>query len=70
MRNLGRCPCGGRYEHRLVEVRIADNRPEPVVLGDVPQGACPTCGSRVYPVTVLGRLELLMRGREETIRAH
>jgi hypothetical protein len=32
-----------------------------VVLDDVPQGACPTCGSRVYKATILAAIEGLMR---------
>ena len=35
---------------------------EQVVLDDVPQGACPQCGSRVYKLTVLDELEALFRG--------
>jgi hypothetical protein len=34
-------------------------RGEPVVLTDVPQGACPICGSRVYKTEVLERIEAL-----------
>lgn len=33
-----------------------------VVLTDVPQGACPNCGSRVYKAEVLERIETLMKG--------
>ena len=33
-----------------------------VVLTDVPQGACPLCGSRVYKAEVLERIESLMKG--------
>lgn len=32
-----------------------------VVLTDVPQGACPLCGSRVYKPEVLERIESLMK---------
>ena len=32
-----------------------------VVLTDVPQGSCPTCGSRVYKPEVLERIESLMK---------
>jgi hypothetical protein len=35
---------------------------EVVVLTDVPQGACPTCGSRVYKAGVLEMIETVMRG--------
>jgi hypothetical protein len=31
-------------------------------LDNVPQGACPQCGSRVYKPETLLRIELLMRG--------
>jgi YgiT-type zinc finger domain-containing protein len=57
----GRCPCGGVYEKRLVEVRITVGD-ESIVLTDVPQGACPLCGSRVYKAGVLEGIEALMRG--------
>jgi hypothetical protein len=33
---------------------------EPIVLADVPQGACPVCGSRVYKAAMLERVEGLM----------
>jgi hypothetical protein len=67
VRSYGRCPCSGHYEARSVEVTIALDRDEPVVLSDVPQGACDTCGARVYPAAVLSRLEMLMRNRHETV---
>ena len=35
-----------------------------VVLTDVPQGACPNCGSRVYKAEVLERIESLMKGQK------
>ncbi len=56
-----RCPCGGHYEARRVEVRFARGG-EPRVVADVEQGACPKCGSRVYSVETLERLEALHRG--------
>ena len=31
-----------------------------VHLNDVPQGACPVCGSRVYKAEVLERIEAMM----------
>jgi hypothetical protein len=37
-----------------------DGRAE--VLTDVPQGACPVCGSRVYKAGVLETIEAFMRG--------
>jgi hypothetical protein len=70
MSDYGRCPCGGVYERRFVEVRmtVAD---EPVHLQDVPQGACPLCGSRVYKANVLESIESVMRGRRAPLpRAH
>ena len=60
-RDYGRCPCGGQYEQRFVEVRMTVNG-KVVVLTDVPQGACPNCGSRVYKAEVLERIETLMKG--------
>ncbi len=60
-REYGRCPCGGVYDNRSVEVRLTVNS-KVVVLTDVPQGACPNCGSRVYKAEVLERIESLMKG--------
>ena len=59
-RDYGRCPCTGAYENRFVEVRMTVNG-KIVVLTDVPQGACPLCGSRVYKPEVLERIESLMK---------
>jgi YgiT-type zinc finger domain-containing protein len=62
---FGDCPCGGEFETRIVEVRLqADG--EEVLLEDVPQGACPECGSRVYKAGVLEVIEAVMGKR--TIR--
>jgi YgiT-type zinc finger domain-containing protein len=58
---FGRCPCGGVYEPRVVEVRMTVGG-EAVVLSDVPQGACPVCGSRIYKAAVLEEIEAVMRG--------
>jgi YgiT-type zinc finger domain-containing protein len=44
----------------MVEVRMT-LRDEIIVLHDVPQGACPNCGSRVYKAEVLERIEAVMR---------
>jgi hypothetical protein len=52
----GMCPCGGEYEARLVEVRMGER-----TLSDVPQGACPLCGSRVYRGDVLAVIEAFYR---------
>jgi hypothetical protein len=59
--DYGRCPCGGVYDNRVVEVRMTVGD-KPIVLTDVPQGACPLCGSRVYKAGVLEGIEALMRG--------
>jgi hypothetical protein len=61
-RDYGRCPCSGQYENRYVEVRMTVNT-KVVVLTDVPQGACPLCGSRVYKAETLERIESLMKGQ-------
>jgi YgiT-type zinc finger domain-containing protein len=58
--DYGRCPCSGVYQHRFVEVRMTVNG-KVVVLTNVPQGACPLCGSRVYKAEVLERIESLMK---------
>jgi YgiT-type zinc finger domain-containing protein len=51
------------YQRRFVEVRM-NVKGKPVVLTNVPQGACPQCGSRVYKSEVLERLESLMKGAQ------
>jgi YgiT-type zinc finger domain-containing protein len=58
----GRCPCGGVYEQRFVEVRMTVAG-QAILLEDVPQGACPSCGSRVYKAIRLEGIEALMDGR-------
>ena len=58
--DYGRCPCTGQYEHRFVEVRMTVSA-RVVVLTNIPQGACPMCGSRVYKAEVLERIESLMQ---------
>jgi YgiT-type zinc finger domain-containing protein len=59
--DFGRCACGGVYERRTVEVRMTVGG-ETIVIPDVPQGACPLCGSRVYKARVLEEIEAIMRG--------
>lgn len=54
---FGRCPCGGAYARRTVEVRVA-GKPYPVE-----QGSCPACGSRVYSAAALCAVEAAIRGR-------
>ncbi len=61
-RDYGRCPCDGTYENRFVEVRMTVTG-KLLVLTGVPQGACPSCGSRVYKPEVLERIESLMKGK-------
>ena len=61
--DYGRCPCGGTYDRRHVEVRLTVDG-EAVILPDVPQGACPECGSRVYKVGQLEVIESVFHGRE------
>jgi YgiT-type zinc finger domain-containing protein len=58
----GGCPCSGHYESRAVEVKMTVHG-NLVILADVPQGACPKCGSRVYKLQVLEYVEATMRGR-------
>jgi YgiT-type zinc finger domain-containing protein len=61
MLEYGRCPCSGVYERRAVEVRMTVQGTV-IVLSNVPQGACPLCGSRVYKADVLETIEALMKG--------
>jgi hypothetical protein len=57
----GRCPCGGSYEPRSVEVRMQVDG-EPVVLTNVSQGACPRRDGRVYKADILETLEVIRGG--------
>lgn len=52
----GRCPCGGTYEARRVDVNLKLSA-GPVLLHDVPQRACPLCGARVYGARTLLTIE-------------
>jgi hypothetical protein len=56
-----KCPCGGKYQHRWVEVRMMV-KGQHVVLDKVPQGNCPQCGSLVYKTSVLAAIESTMKG--------
>jgi hypothetical protein len=56
----GRCPCGGTYEQRVVDINMQVEG-KPVRLTDVLQGACPNCGSRVYKAEMLARIEAAMK---------
>jgi YgiT-type zinc finger domain-containing protein len=42
---------------RSVEIRLAQDDGEPVVLDDVAQGVCPACGSRYYKAETLKVIE-------------
>jgi YgiT-type zinc finger domain-containing protein len=64
MLNYGTCPCGGQYQNRLVEVRMTVGG-KLIVPADVPQGACPLCGSRIYKLEILEQIESLMKGGDE-----
>lgn len=53
-----------QVQSRMVEVTIKGVGDEPVVLKNVPQGACPVCGSRVYKAQILERIEASLRGTQ------
>jgi YgiT-type zinc finger domain-containing protein len=59
----GLCACGGHFEQRYVEIRMTVDG-SPTVVTDVPQGACPLCGSRVYKAALLEEIERTMRGAQ------
>ena len=63
----GRCPCGGTYEAKTVEVTLSG---ADVVLTDVPQGHCPGCGGRIYKARVLECIERIGSGRELASEPH
>jgi hypothetical protein len=58
--DFGRCPCGGRFETKVVDISIAAPT-GPVRLSDVPQGHCPNCQSRVYRPEMLAHIENVYR---------
>jgi YgiT-type zinc finger domain-containing protein len=61
----GKCPCGGTYEDRKVDVRFTRRESgEVTVLDSVPQGACPICGSRVYHASMLYRIESTFKANQ------
>jgi hypothetical protein len=57
----GRCPCGGHYQPRIVEVRMQVGG-RPVLLEEIPQGACLNCGSRVYKAGILELVDSVLKG--------
>jgi YgiT-type zinc finger domain-containing protein len=59
--DYGRCLCGGHYQPRVVEVRFSVGGSVTVLTG-IQQGACDTCGSRIYKSGVLARIEAAMKG--------
>ncbi len=60
----GRCPCGGSYQDREVEIQLrnADDS-QTFTLSGVAQGVCPKCGSRVYTSATLRRIEIMFHAR-------
>ena len=62
--DYGRCPCGGKYENRTVEVRMNVDGKK-IVLEGIPQGACPICGGRVYKAEVLEKIEAVMKSEPQ-----
>jgi hypothetical protein len=58
--DYGRCPCGGIYTPKLVEVNFGEGDLK-VTITNVPQGACPNCGSLVYKANVLECIETLFK---------
>jgi hypothetical protein len=58
--DYGICPCTGQYGNRTVEVRMTVNDKQ-VIIGDVPQGACPLCESRVYKADILEYIESVFK---------
>jgi len=63
----GKCPCTGTYEKRSVEVRMTVDK-KLIQLNDIPQGACPSCGSRIYKASILECIESIMKQSRIIIR--
>lgn len=64
-----RCGCGGHLEDRTVSVKMMRDGQQ-VVLDDVAQGTCMQCGSRVYPMQILERVESTLRGDDVDALLH
>jgi YgiT-type zinc finger domain-containing protein len=62
---FGICACGGTFENHLVEVRFSPPEGEQILLENVPQGACPVCGSRVYRADVLAHIESIFHSVQQ-----
>jgi hypothetical protein len=60
--DYGRCPCGGWYADGNVTVRIRLEG-DVVELAGVPRATCGNCGSYVYKMADLVRLEGVMKDR-------
>lgn len=66
----GKCPCGGTYEDREVQVRLTSSSTGAVtVLESVPQAVCPICESRAYHASILQRIEAAFQLAEDSPRA-
>ncbi|WP_143177568.1 hypothetical protein [Cystobacter ferrugineus] len=63
--DYGQCPCTGNYENRLIEVDVVVEQRN-VVLTNIPQGECPLCGSQVYKMQIMERIETLMASAERS----
>ena len=55
--DFGQCGCSGDIQLHWVEVRFGGDPDNPANGRMVPQGRCPTCGSRYYTAFTLQALE-------------
>lgn len=69
MSAYGRCPCGGQYETRLVEVNMSTAASaEDIHIERIGQGRCTRCDSRVYKAAVVVDLEALWHAAPDATR--
>lgn len=63
--DYGHCACTGMYQGQLIEVEM-DVAGRTVVITAIPQGECPRCGSQVYKMQVIERMESILRAEKPT----
>lgn len=65
--DYGSCPCAGMYVGRFIEVEMVVAGRN-VVVTAIPQGECPGCGSQVYKMQIIERMESLLRADKSAER--
>ena len=58
-----RCTCGGPFEGTDVQINVKAENGD-VVLPEVPQAVCTSCGRKAYTVATLQRIEAVKRATQ------